>query len=398
MIKNVSDENKKLWLNVSVFLFLFCGVLVNLINTHAVHSFGFPLDDAWIHQTYARNLAQYGEWAFIRGITSGGSTAPLWTLLLVPGYLFGDFYYAWTVGLGVISLFLTAIFCMKIAAKQFSNNVLAILLSGLVVVLEWHLLWAALSGMETIFYVLLLAIVFWELIRDEQKRWVFIGILLGLIVWIRPDGITVIGPCLWMMFFVKNRKQDSWKNLLKFLAPLVLFLLAYLIFNLLISGSIWPATFYAKQAEYVSMLQIPFLKRVGSLFILPLTGGGILLLPRFFLCDLGRIEEEKIALHCLVPLVVGFQSNICHAFAGNVSAWAVSDTFNIHICYSGFIRKLRIFFTAVFERKNSSPFTHRLGFCVCHHCDHVCVFRSAAVWYGCGDHSNRNGANGELAG
>ncbi|NTV00188.1 MAG: PEGA domain-containing protein [Methanoregulaceae archaeon] len=34
---------------------------------------GFPLDDAWIHQTYARNLVKIGQWAFIPGIPSAGS-------------------------------------------------------------------------------------------------------------------------------------------------------------------------------------------------------------------------------------------------------------------------------------------------------------------------------------
>ncbi len=39
---------------------------------------GLPLDDSWIHQTYSRNLAERGEWAFIPGSPSAGSTAPLW--------------------------------------------------------------------------------------------------------------------------------------------------------------------------------------------------------------------------------------------------------------------------------------------------------------------------------
>ena len=48
---------------------------------------GFPLDDAWIHQTYARSLALTGRLEFTPGQASAGSTAPLWTLLLAVGYL-----------------------------------------------------------------------------------------------------------------------------------------------------------------------------------------------------------------------------------------------------------------------------------------------------------------------
>ncbi len=43
---------------------------------------GYPLDDAWIHQTYARNWAETGQLAYVVGLPSAGSTAPLWTLLL----------------------------------------------------------------------------------------------------------------------------------------------------------------------------------------------------------------------------------------------------------------------------------------------------------------------------
>src|SRR5437660_179133 len=69
---------------------------------------GFPLDDSWIHQTYARNLALRGEFAFIPGQPSAGSTSPLWTLLLAVGYLARINALVWTYALGAALLGLNA--------------------------------------------------------------------------------------------------------------------------------------------------------------------------------------------------------------------------------------------------------------------------------------------------
>ena len=43
---------------------------------------GFPLDDAWIHFHFARNLAEGHGFVYNPGVHVSGSTAPLWTLLL----------------------------------------------------------------------------------------------------------------------------------------------------------------------------------------------------------------------------------------------------------------------------------------------------------------------------
>jgi hypothetical protein len=58
--------------------------------------------------------------------------------------------------------------------------------------------------------------------------------------------------------------------------------LPYLLFNHSLSGSWWPNTFYAKQAEYAILTQNPLLQRLVALFGLPMIGAGILLLPGFF--------------------------------------------------------------------------------------------------------------------
>ena len=61
---------------------------IYLVVSALIYKIGFPLDDSWIHLTFARNLAQHGEWSFRPGIPSAGSTSPLWSALLAIGFLF----------------------------------------------------------------------------------------------------------------------------------------------------------------------------------------------------------------------------------------------------------------------------------------------------------------------
>ena len=48
---------------------------------------GFPLDDAWIHLQFARNLHDFGSFSFYKNeMVTAGSTSPLFTLLLAAGF------------------------------------------------------------------------------------------------------------------------------------------------------------------------------------------------------------------------------------------------------------------------------------------------------------------------
>ena len=280
----------------NLLLIMLAGFAVTyfLIQSQKLYSLGFPLDDAWIHQVYARNLVRNGEWAFLSGFPSSGSTAPLWTILLTPGYFIKNFYYIWSIFIGFICLVFSGIFVLKIMRYLFPDQKGTAIFGGAMIVLEWHFIWAALSGMETILYVLILAVLFYLLLRIQNYSWVFAGILIGLAVWVRPDGITLFGPVLWMAWFVNTNSKTRFTAILKILISFSILITAYLLFNYFVSGSFWPNTMFAKQAEYAVLLKTSFFDRFLTLLKLPIVGAGGLLLPGFFYIVWKAVLKNKL--------------------------------------------------------------------------------------------------------
>ncbi len=151
---------------------------------------GFPLDDAWIHLTYARNLANYGEWAFIPGKPSAGSTSPLWSALLAIGFLLQLAPYIWTYLLGFASLLALAVLAEESARKLLPSYSWSFPFIGIFFAVEWHLVWAAGSGMETLLHAVLVTSVLLLLAKPAPQP-MTLGLLVALSVWVRPDGITL---------------------------------------------------------------------------------------------------------------------------------------------------------------------------------------------------------------
>ncbi len=253
---------------------------VYLLASSSVSGIGFPLDDAWIHQTYARSLAVSGEWAFFPGQPSAGSTAPLWSLLLSVGHFLSLGPYVWTFALGAISLFGLAYTGMLLFGKLCPICPRYAFLVGVFLVLEWHLVWAAASGMETLLQAVLILLVL-LLLLGKSPAWFWIGLLVGLSAWVRPDGITLLGPALMVLFLGTGGWQDRLRRGVNLLLGFGLLFLPYLLFNQLLAGSWWPNTFFAKQAEYAAELNSDIFYRLWEQAALPLVGAGVLLLPGF---------------------------------------------------------------------------------------------------------------------
>lgn len=240
--------------------------------------FGFPLDDAWIHQVYARNLVMQGEWAFNPGQPSGGSTSPLWSILLAVGYLLRLPPVIWSAFLGWLSLTGAAILAERVIRHSVSAYSPSFPWVGLFILVEWHLVWAAVSGMETAFFVLMILLVIRCAQKETRRIWLA-GIMTGLAVWVRPDGITLLGPVLVILALKPLSRREKGLSGLMVAGGFAILFVPYLFFNLHQAGSIWPSTFSAKQAEYQAATMLPILQRMGSLFLPFLAGGGVALLP-----------------------------------------------------------------------------------------------------------------------
>jgi hypothetical protein len=238
---------------------------------------GYPLDDAWIHQTYARNWAETGQLAYVVGLPSSGSTAPLWTLVLSVAYRVQLDPYGWALLLGIITLAIGAWLLSRLAERLLPNRSAVSWLVGLACVLEWHLIWAAASGMETLLFIAL-ALALIDRLWAESSGWI-IGALGGLLILTRPEGLLLFVLVLGAILIRSGRAGliEMGKASMMFL--IVLAPGAY--FNLQASGSIFPNTFYAKQSEYgelMSTLTI-WLNSIGNMLIAPLAGGLLLLIP-----------------------------------------------------------------------------------------------------------------------
>lgn len=262
-----------------ILLVVLCAVISSLgylWMSYGTYGLGFPLDDAWIHQTYARNFVTFGEWSFLPGKPSAGSTAPLWTFLLAIGPLMGIDPKFWTYTIGTMVSLLMGILAMKWFRLRQPDKRSWAWFVGFAIVLEWHISWAAVSGMETLAFALVAMMVLFAIERD---RWnpIAVGLIIGAGVWLRPDAVTLLLPT--MAATLNRNSKRMFTSILKIGLGLLLIALPYLGFNFYLSGTFWPNTFDAKQAEYAILRQIPFPLRYGQQLIQPLVGIGCVLLP-----------------------------------------------------------------------------------------------------------------------
>ncbi len=317
---NLQSERLKICLIMGLLTLV--SVAGYLLISAGYYRLGFPLDDAWIHQTYARNLAETGEWAFLPGQPSAGSTAPLWTLMLV----LGDWISSpklWTYFLGWALLWSLAMVAYNGFQSLAPGKRRWAAWMGAFIGLEWHLVWSAVSGMETLlFSLLVLSALTWlvsvdarrltspvgrvEAISGEPWIWLGLGGLTGLSGWVRPDGITLLGPILFVAAFTARNFPRAFRIVASVLVGFMVFFGPYLVFNRVIAGAWWPNTYYAKQAEYSIYQLVPLWIRLLEQVQLPLVGAGILALPGFLIQMASALRERRWSILATGLWVGGF--------------------------------------------------------------------------------------------
>ncbi len=125
---------------------------------------GFPLDDAWIHLQFARNLHDYGSFSYFQDrMVTSGSTSPLYTLLLAAGFFLTSDEMILSYALGILShaaLVVLVFLLMRLpsAGKPVRTGVPVFpLIAAALTALEARLIYASVSGMETSLFTALLA-------------------------------------------------------------------------------------------------------------------------------------------------------------------------------------------------------------------------------------------------
>lgn len=264
---------------------------------------GLPLDDGWIHQTYARNLALTGQMAFMPDMPSAGSTSPLWSLLLAAGHLLRlpPLWWAFALGgLAFVGLVWAAMGLWRLLWPAKAEHDWA---AGLALAFSWPLVWAAGSGMETLLFIALGFILLAAYLGAETtvapRRAAAMGLLAGLLILARPEGLILV-----LLLAAAMAVRGRWRMLALFAPACLAPLLPYFWFNLTVSGVLWPNTFYAKQSEYAQLLARPLAVRFAGLLTFSLggpeagwrgiSGAQLLLVPGLLLAGWRALQADIV--------------------------------------------------------------------------------------------------------
>lgn len=286
---------------ITLIYLLSCAIY--FIWSIAVTAPGYPLDDSWIHQVFARNLVNGHGFSFNPNSPISGATAPFWTLLMalvwpLAGPLAGG------ILLGML-LQLSALVAIYLLTQLLCNDRRVALITSILSSLVWVLVWGGLSGMEVGLYS---ALSLWglycyskaESLSDTKNYLAYLLFILAFLS--RPECALFAAFALTHDFFRWIRQPNKrcniwlWRGLI-----IVLPLIPYFIFNYQVAGNLLPQTYVAKVQDkglLSALLAGNFRRIVKALTIFPF----------FYLLDFTQRAMAVIpfALVTIVPGILKF--------------------------------------------------------------------------------------------
>jgi tetratricopeptide (TPR) repeat protein len=247
---------------IIVFLIIIPAILCYYYVSYAYsvnHENGFTLDDPWIHLTFARNLVEYGSFSYFKNqVVTAGSTSPIYTLILAIGFLITKNEMILSYILGILFLMLAVFYFFKLSESSFPKENWLAIAAALIFAIDKWMDFIAVSGMETTMYIFLLIICFYFY---KKRKPVLFGLMLGLVLWGRPDAVAFIGAIIadYMIFLYMKKKSPkaneelnvfTKQELIKSVSIFLVVIAAYFAMNLHLSGSLMPNTYEAKLTYY----------------------------------------------------------------------------------------------------------------------------------------------------
>lgn len=211
---------------------------------------GVPLDDAWIHFQFARNLSQGHGFSYVPGVPTAGSTAPFWTLLLSGVGLFTDDFLLPGLLLSA-TLYLVTVWLTYRLTLELTGQWGAALLAACGVAITGRLLWAGLSAMEVTLFTALSLSAVW--LYQRRGLGVATAVLFALASQTRPEGhvlfaLALLDSVICNPLSVFRSRFTAHGLRITLLAVLIyaVIQLPYALFSLSLTGKPLPNTFYAK--------------------------------------------------------------------------------------------------------------------------------------------------------
>lgn len=239
---------------------------------------GAPLDDAWIHFQFARNLSQGLGFSYVPGVPTAGSTAPLWTLLLAGIGLFTTDFLIPGLLLSA-AFFLVTVWLTYRLTLELTGQWGVALLAAMGTAVTGRLLWAGLSAMEVTLFTTLSLSAVW--LYQRRGLGVSTAVLFALASQTRPEGHLLFALALLDSLIPKPLSADAnplsvsrpgftLRGLqIKLFAVLIyaLIQLPYALFSLSLTGNPLPNTFYAKSGPpgaNSSLYSLRTLREIGQ--------------------------------------------------------------------------------------------------------------------------------------